>query len=87
MGNVELLDAGDLDQERGVGLDHQTMMTELVLGWEARRCASKGTALVYGFSGHWWQWSDTAITGDGSGDAGLVDAGFGGFTFRVGMEY
>ena len=37
MGNVELLDAGDLDQERGVGLDHQAMMTELVLGWEARR--------------------------------------------------
>ena len=60
MGNVELLDAGDLDQERGVGLDHQTMMTALVLGWKARRCASKGTARVNGFSGHWWQWSDTA---------------------------
>ncbi len=87
MGDTGLSNAGSLADTTGSGIDHETTMIELALGWESTRCLCNGLTLVYGFSGHWWQWSDTAITADSSGNAELADVGFGGFALRMGLEY
>jgi len=86
MGDVGLTDEGDTEDSPGSGIDHETTMIELALGWESTRCMCNGLTLVYGFSGHWSQWSDVTVAADSYDGAYLTDAGFGGFAFRLGVE-
>ena len=87
MGDVGLTDEGDTEDSPGSGLDHETTMIELALGWESTRCMCNGLTLVYGFSGQWSQWSDVTIAADSYDGLYLTDAGFGGFAFRLGVEH
>ena len=94
MGDIGLSNAGGLPDVAGTGLDHETTMIELALGWEGTRCMCNGLTLVYGVSGNWSQWSDAAVAtnatnGQGTNGQGtyMADAGFGGFALRLGLEY
>ncbi|TWT42573.1 hypothetical protein [Botrimarina hoheduenensis] len=86
-GDVFLADEGDLDDSTGMGFDNTSLQVELAAGYEGRTRIGRGVTLVYGAGAELQNWSDAAIKGDASDEAYLTDAGWSGFTFRLGAEY
>lgn len=87
VGDVELADSGDLDDSTGVGIDNTSLQVELAAGYEGKSQVGRGLTMVYGGGAELQNWSDAAIKGDASDEAYLSNAGWAGFTFRLGVEY
>lgn len=85
-GDSELDDEGSLDDFNGVGIDNTIGQMEIATGWEGRKCMGCGT-LVYGAGVELQQWFDVAVAADADDEAYLTDAGWGGFTLRLGYEF
>lgn len=86
-GEVALTDDGNLDDNTGVGVDNICVQMELAAGYEGKTDLGRGVTLVYGAGAELQNWSDAAIKADASDEAYLTDAGWAGFTFRLGAEY
>lgn len=87
VGDASLADAGDLDDSTGLAKDTTSLHVELAAGYEGRTSIGRIMTLVYGAGAELHNWSDAAIKGDASDEAYLSDAGWAGFTFRLGAEY
>lgn len=87
VGDVTLADSGDLDDSTGVGVSNTSLHVELAAGYEGKSDIGRGVTLVYGAGAELHNWSDAAIKPDASDEAYLTDAGWAGFTFRLGAEY
>ncbi|TWT35115.1 hypothetical protein KOR34_00020 [Posidoniimonas corsicana] len=87
VGDIRLDDGGDLDDSEGVGVNNTCLQVELAAGYEGKSNLGRGVTLVYGAGAEFHNWSDAAVRNDASDEAYLSDAGWGGFTFRLGAEY